>query len=228
MKRVFHFFLAFLLCLSAAGCQGKNQEAYNISKSAYESVNTAYEITERFGSDLYEAWRMAIYDDDEILEEGVSYLAKELSLSEDELRLGIACIATETIGTSWDELTEEKKQLVLESADEILGLAEDELFSFCVMSVVKAYEANGDIDMIQESLTAAKSDMKQLSENYSDYEHYPTLKEYYTTTNSFFDFCQNPTGSFDQVKDTINNYRNQARDCVNDLDYIFEDEESDQ
>ena len=225
MKRVFCFLLACVLCFSAAGCRKTDQEAYVISKSAYQSVNTAYELTESFGSDLYDAWRAAIYDDDdEIVEKGIASLASEVSLSEDELRLGAACAAVETIGMSWDELSEEEKQLMLESADELLSLAEDELFSFCVLTVVKAYERNGDIERIQEALTAAKSDMKQLSESYSDYEHYPALKEYYTTTSSFFDFCQNPTGSFEQVKDTINNYRNQARDCVNDLDYIFEAE----
>ena len=32
------------------------------------------------------------------------------------------------------------------------------------------------------------TNMKELSEEYSDYEHYPNLKGYYTTTSSFFDF----------------------------------------
>ena len=75
----------------------------------------------------------------------------------------------------------------------------------------------------QNVLNNAKTQMKELSERYSDYEHYPNLKGYYTTTSSFFDFCQNPTGSFEQVKDTINDYKNEARDYISDLDYIFED-----
>ena len=65
--------------------------------------------------------------------------------------------------------------------------------------------------------------MKDMSLQYSDYEHYPNLKGYYTTTNAFFEFCQNPTGSFEQVKDTINKYRNDARSYRNELAYIFED-----
>ena len=68
----------------------------------------------------------------------------------------------------------------------------------------------------------AKVLMKELSEKYSDYEHYPNLKGYYTTTKSFFDFCQNPTGNFEQYKNTLNDYRNEARDYISDLDYIFE------
>ena len=65
--------------------------------------------------------------------------------------------------------------------------------------------------------------MKELSESYSDYEHYPALKGYYTTTSSFFDFCQNPTGSFEQLKTTVEDYKTTARDFNADLDYIFED-----
>ena len=64
--------------------------------------------------------------------------------------------------------------------------------------------------------------MKKLSEKYSDYEHYPNLKGYYTTTKSFFDFCQNPTGSFAQYKNMLNDYRNEACDYISVLDYIFE------
>lgn len=74
----------------------------------------------------------------------------------------------------------------------------------------------------QSALDNAKSLMKDLSAKYSDYEHYPNLKGYFTNTSSLFDFCQNPDGSFEQVKDTINNYRNEARDFKSDLDYIFE------
>ena len=94
---------------------------------------------------------------------------------------------------------------------------------FCVMVVTGAYQANGKVAEAQNALEEAKTQMKELSEEYSDYEHYPNLKGYYTTTNSFFDFCLNPTGSFEQVKTTINDYRNEARDYMNDLDYIFEE-----
>lgn len=79
------------------------------------------------------------------------------------------------------------------------------------------------MDEVQTALNTAKEQMKELSDKYSDYEHYPNLKGYYTTTSSFFDFCQNPTGSFEQMKNTINDYKNEARDYISDLDYIFEE-----
>lgn len=70
---------------------------------------------------------------------------------------------------------------------------------------------NGKAEEAQTALDAAKTQMKELSEKHSDYEHYPNLKGYFTTTSSFLEFCQNPTGSFEQLKDTINDYKNKAR-----------------
>ena len=63
--------------------------------------------------------------------------------------------------------------------------------------------------------------MKQLSSDYSDYEHYPVLKEYFTNTLAYFDFCQHPEGSFEQVVETFNSYRNNAREYFFDLNYVF-------
>lgn len=51
----------------------------------------------------------------------------------------------------------------------------DDLFSFCVKCVIGAYKANGEIDKAQVTLDEAKSLMKEMSEKYSDYEHYPNL-----------------------------------------------------
>ena len=59
---------------------------------------------------------------------------------------------------------------------------------------------------------------------YSDYEYYPKLKELLTQVSALLDFCNNPEGSFEQVKDTINNYKNGIRDLTNDLNYIFAEE----
>lgn len=223
MKRLFLFCLIVSVCISLTACGG-TKKAFETSKSAYDSVDIAYEITEEFGSDLYEAWRMGIYDDDEILEDGVHYLATELSLTEDEIKDGVAYTLNQIMGESeWGELEDSAKQSYRNQADLYFTIFEDDLFSYCVMIVTGAYQANGKIAEAQAALDDAKERMKELSDEYSDYEHYPNLKGYYTTTSSFFDFCQNPTGSFEQVKNTINDYKNEARDYISDLDYIFEE-----
>ena len=219
MKRMISLLLVVAMCLSLAACGG-DKKAFEASKAAYDNIDIAYEITEQFGSDIYEAWRLGIYEDDEILEDGAEYLATELSLSADEIRAGAVYAVYKD---KWDTISEEDKEILIASADVFFEYMEDDLFSFCVMAVSGAYVVNGKAEEAQSALNAAKEQMKALSKDYSDYEHYPNLKSYFTTTSSFFDFCQNPTGTFEQVKNTINDYKNEARDYISDLDYIFED-----
>ena len=223
MRKIISVILILCLCLSLAACNS-DKKAYEASKLAYGNIDIAYKITEQYGDDLYEAWRLGINESEEILEDGAEHLATELSLSADEIRIGAAyAMATMTLGLPWDEISEETKQESINSADGYFKLMKKELFTFCVMSVEGAYIVSGKVEEAKTALDAAKAQMKELSKEYSDYEHYPNLKGYYTTTSSFFDFCNNPSGSFEQLKDTINNYRNEARDYISDLDYIFED-----
>lgn len=217
-KKLLVLSLAMVMAILLVACGG--QKAFDTSKVAYEKVDTAYKITEEMASDMYEAWRMGIYDDDKI---SVEYLASELNISEAELTEGIVyALYSLSPETTYEEASEEDKEVLRESADYYFLLFEDDLFSACVEAVIGAYTVNGKVEEAQVALDEAKGYMKELSDKYSDYEHYPNLKGYYTTTSSFFDFCQNPSGSFEQVKDTINDYKNEARDYSSDLDYIFE------
>ena len=94
-------------------------------------------------------------------------------------------------------------------------------FAFCTDLVNAAYKISGKQEGIQTQLDESKNLLKSLSTDYADYEHYPNLKNLYTTVNAFFEYCCEPTGSFDQSKTTINDYRNEARDFINDLEFIF-------
>lgn len=219
MKKLIALFIVVILAVSLCACGGDNK-AFVASKAAYDNIDIAYEITEQYGSDIYEAWRLGIYDDDEVLSKGADHLATELSLSADEIRAGAAYTIYQD---NWDTMSEEDKEDLIDEADLFFSYMKDDLFSFCVMAVSNAYVVNGKVEEAQVALDSAKSQMKELSSEYSDYEHYPNLKGYFTTTSSFFDFCQNPTGSFEQVKQTVNDYKNEARDYISDLDYIFED-----
>ena len=62
MKKIITLTLAFVMCLSLCACGGGDKKAFEASKAAYDNVDIAYEITEQFGSDLYEAWRLGIYE----------------------------------------------------------------------------------------------------------------------------------------------------------------------
>lgn len=226
MKKLIALVLVLSLCLSLTACGG-NKKAFEASKLAYEQIDIAYEITDEISRDIYEVWRLAIYEEDEIVKGGAKYLASKLHLNEEELRRGIAYATLLHDGEDWDSKTEEEIEDLCSRADGFLKAASNlkslKFFSFCTWCVDDAYLLNGKMEEAQTALDNAKSMMRELSEKYSDYEHYPSLKGYYTTTSAFFDFCESPTGSFEQVKDTLNKYRNEARDYVGDLDYIFED-----
>lgn len=210
MKQILSLCIAFIMLLSLCACSdveagaeaNSKKAAYDAASNVYDSINNAYLLIDEFGSDLYEAWRIGIYDDDEV---SISYLADELNLSEDEITAAIDSLAYEGCGNYY------------------FDYYEDSLFSACVWLVTEAYELNGTSEKIAEYLTDAKTRMKEMSEKYSDYEHYENLKSYYTTTTAFYDFCKDPSGSFEQVKETINTYRNDARSYRNDLSFIFED-----
>lgn len=223
VKKWIALILALVMLLGLVACGGENKKAFDLSKKAFEEVEEAYSIAEQFGDDIHEAWRMAIYDKDEILKDGVKYLAKKLNLTESELADGVAARTLEIGGVDWDTATEEDKDLCRNNSAAVFRVFEDDLFSFVVMCVSSAYRVSGKTDIIQASLDAAKTDMKEMSEKYSDYEHYASLKKYYTTTSAFFEFCNNPTGSFEVMKTTISNYKDDARTYRNDLTYIFED-----
>ena len=178
MKKIIALILSVATCVSMTACSGGNKKPFEASKAAYENIDVAYEITEQFASDLYEAWRLGIYDDDEILDDGVDYLAKELSLSKDELTDGVGYAIAEITGENWNEMSDEDKAKLTRDTNYYFKIMEDSLFSFCVTIVSSAYIANGKAEEAQTALDAAKTQMKELSEKYSDYEHYPNLKGY--------------------------------------------------
>ncbi len=224
MKKIVSLILAMTMALPLSACSGgKDKKAFEASKAAYDNVNSAYEITEKYGSDIYEAWRLGIYEKKDLQKNGCSTLAKELSLTEDEIAAGAGYTAAKVVGENWDSLSEEEKENYIGRADKYFSNFEDEMFTWCVELTSNAYIVNGKVEEAQKYLDEAKIQMKELSSDYSDYEHYPALKGYYTTTSSFFDFCQNPTGSFEQLKTTVEDYKSTARDYNADLDYIFEE-----
>jgi hypothetical protein len=230
MKRVLSFLLVMALLCSlfpsafAIGSTKKDAEiAFNTSYDAYKNINSAYEIVEELSTKIYDAWKCGIYDGNKD-DFKLSYLAKEVDLPLDDLKLGMAYDLYED---EWDKLTEEEKKEKANSGENIFilscVLSSDSVFSICVSAVISAYKATGKIDEVEGYLAEAKQQMRSLSQKYSDYEHYPALKGFFTTTSAFFDFCKNPTGSFEQLVTTLNDYKNTARRYKNDVAFIFED-----
>lgn len=226
MKKVSFVFLVILSILILCSCNSaekKNKEAYDSASKAFDDIDAAYQKIDILSSDLYEAWLDGIYSSDEIHSRGVSFLASKMELSQTDLKNGIAAVIMSAYDEDWQQADDDTKAEYKKLVGTILKNAEGEgLYSVCIRGVIKAYEINGTIDEINGLLSNGKATMKEMSEKYSDYEHYPALKGYLTTSTSFFEYCQDPSGSFEQAKETINQYRNDARDYRNDLAFIFE------
>ena len=199
----------------------RSKEAFEKSKEAYDKVNEAYATVSNFGSDVYNAWKEGIYSEDKMT---LSYLAGETSLSLEDLKAGFVYYHNEE---KWETMSEAEKKSLMNDAESTFKLyvkyGYNSVFSACVGIVSGAYEATGKTRDTQALLDDAKTIMKELSANYSDYEHYPSLKGYYTNAVSYFEFCKDPEGTFEQVKTTIEEYRNKARNFEGDLNYIFEE-----
>ena len=216
MKKILALVLALLMVVPFVACGAKKNDktAFEKSKVAFQKTTEAYLMVNEYSIDLYDAWHIGIneksrYDD----EDELSDFALELGLDIKDMEAAIASL-----------LGKDKYYSGYYGGDwETLQSAYGSFFSACVNVVSEVYRVNGEVENISDLLIEAKASMKELSDKYSDYENYSSLKTYFTNTLAFFDFCQNPEGSFEQVVETFNNYRNTARTCFFDLNYIFED-----
>ena len=74
----------------------------------------------------------------------------------------------------------------------------------------------------QSCIDNAKAYLKEVTNKYADYTAYPTLKLYYSEVSSYLEFAKSPSGSFSQLKTTIDNYETNIRTYENDLSFTLE------
>ena len=213
MKRTVALILALVLCLSLCACGGKNnlQAAFDDSAKAFNYVTDAYIATNEFSQDVYEAWFQGVNNRTDYDNES------ELTDFADEMHIELVHIQ-QAVANLYGKETYNYNDKAWEN---LRFLYNNSYFSAWISVISEAYKCSGKAAAISDDLEAAKNLMKQLSDQYADYEHYPTLKKYFTNTLAFFDFCCNPEGSFEQVKETFNSYRNNAREYFFDLNYVF-------
>ncbi len=204
--------------------------AYKKAAEAYKTIDEAYNNVNEFSHDIYEAWFKGINENDEIKGktgsryssydyiEGLEYLVEDMNISLEDIKKGVMYSYY-----GEDEVPAEYTDDDVEEAYKSLFYRYTDKFSAVINLVVKTYEVTGRTAKIEMLLDSAKDSMKSMSKAYADYVHYPDLKNYLTNTRAMFDFCCNPEGSFEQVVETFNNYRNQSRECYFALDYIFEE-----
>lgn len=205
--------------------QNALEEQSDLGKKTYESIKTAWEITERIGADIYNIWYGSIWTRDDLDAKGIQFFVDETELSEKEIIEGLASYSFLADygdeGVTWEELPENNRQLY---RDHVVGLFAQYSpeWRTALLSTVFAYKLNGMAYAAQTELESAKSDLKALTEQYTDFEYTSPLRDFYTMTSSFFDFCMSPTGSFEQYKVLLSDYRKEAREHISNFAFVFE------
>lgn len=169
---------------------------YTNAKEAYEKLKEVANLCVEGMDAIYGAWYFGIYGADDTY-----WFDYDLSV--------------ETPGFSSEEI---------EEAREALGISESTAESdwqYSLWIVQAAISMRGDYDTINANMAEAEKVLQSLTEQYDDYTYYPKLKEYYAAIKSYVDFFTSPSGSFNQLADTINSYENGIRTLESDVSFLF-------
>lgn len=172
---------------------------YTNAKEAYVKLKNVADLCVSGMDDIYGAWYFGIYEADDTT--AYTYFL--------ELSRGV------NFRFSQDELEEAAESLGFEA-----WLAKSD-WQYSVMIVENAITTRGDYDRIKTNMSDAEKVLQTLTEEYDDYTYYPKLKDYYSAIKSYVEFYTNPSGSFNQLADTINGYENGIRTLESDVSFLF-------
>lgn len=205
---------------------------FELSKVAYSNLVSAWHVADQFADDIYGIWHGCVWKKEEMSKNGIQFFVDNTSLDEEEIIEGLASrhyilLDFSRTGVNWNDLSDNDKQAYRNDIVKIFEKAsrsgQVSAMDDSIYAIVNAYKLNGELYNAQKSLEAAKQAIKEISKEDSDYEYYPDLKGFYTTTSALIDFCTSPSGSFDQYKVSLNNYRKEAKEYMNALEFDFTD-----
>lgn len=211
MKKFLALLLVLCLSLAMVACESSTpqadpkEEEFKAAQDAYNCLVDVHETCVSVMDSVYGAWYFSIYEyDDYYGITGFEEFCSKTSIPSDEF----AKIIREWLGSdSYSKST-------------LYSFLKD--FSDSVSLVTLFYEKNETFSETQALLDEARASLKSVTAQYADYTGYETLKKYYSELSSYFEFCQNPTGSFEQLKTTIETYERNLRTYKSDLSFVFE------
>lgn len=174
----------------------KGEVVYKNAKEAYEKLKEVAALCVSGMDDIYGSWYFGIYDADDTTDFDF-YLSLEVP------------------GFSSDEIEAARKELDISE-----WLAKSD-WQYSLWIVEEAITLRGDYDTISTNMVAAEKVLQALTDEYDDYTYYPKLKDYYASIKSYVEFFTSPSGSFNQLADTINNYENGIRTLESDVSFLF-------
>lgn len=205
MKKIVSLILVAIMLLSIVGCgESEKETEYLAAENAYRDLIEAHNLCIDVMDSIYGAWYFSIYKyDDYIGSTGFSEFCDEANMDSTELINAISDFFGYSVSKS--------------SAYRLF-----EEFEYSTHFVIIVFEENGTYEKINEHLSNAKELLKSVTSESSDYTGYAVLKSYYSEIMAYYEFCKSPTGSFSQLKTTVDNYETNLRNYKNDLSFIFE------
>lgn len=178
--------------------QVKGEIVYKNAKEAYQKLKAVAELCVSGMDAIYGAWYFGIYKADDAYSSSFYY-----QMSQD------------VPGFTSTELEEAGNSLGVS-----VYIAKTD-WQYSLWIVEAAITARGDYDTITANMADAEKVLQALTEEYDDYTYYPKLKDYYASIKSYVEFFTSPSGSFNQLADTINNYENGIRTLESDVSFLF-------
>lgn len=179
---------------------------YSNAKESYEALKEVATLCVNGMDDIYGAWYFGVYKAKNA--SGNYYFYYDLAKETPNLSGGDLKNAAEKIGFP-----------ISGDRDSCSALKKDWQKSLTV--TMAAIALRGDYDTITTKMENEKKCLQALTEVYDDYTYYPRLKEYYAAVGSYVEFYTNPTGSFNQLADTVKEFENTIRTYEADVGFLF-------
>ncbi len=233
MKKIVAVLMIFVFVLSFASCSGHPEKT---AGEVFSKLKTTYGMMDDIAEDILTAWDKGINNAKSIkgytesgyyykttsydYEKGLGVFTDGLNLEEDDVYKGIAYAY---YGDDYkDSVDVTSKQEVAEVYEKLFYKYTSD-FSACVDIVTAAYEVNGTLARVEDLLEICKKDMKKMGNKHSDYDLYSDLKSYYVNAMLLFDFCSDPTGTYNEAESTVNICTSTEKTCYFSL-YCFLDD----
>ena len=184
----------------------RKDDALAMARAVYVALDGAASICYMAMQDIYAGWRYGIYS----ANERMTFSGNIVEMSNDTPNL-----------TSDAMLVAAVKRF---TQDELSDYAYKRDWSDYVKVVLATYEEFGGYKMVDDDLLLAQKLLKTLTTIDEEKKYTDTLTDYYKEVKDCADFVESPSGSFQNLSTTINNYNKNIKSLKVDLDLLLPNE----
>ena len=226
-KKSICLFLVVVLLFAALSACGSTENKKEKAKEVLNLLLNVSAAIDIFGDDIVSAFSFGIKNQKET-SYTINDIAKDLSyFSKEELQFEMLYLimGEKWQGKSLEEMQSEFNNFMSTSS----YLLDTEVWvyaygksSYWVNVIELANVHTGRADKIQSTLDEAKSKLKELSEKNPDYNVCEKLKDLYLKIVAQQDFCNNPSGTLDEIKEKVSTFNQYVQNAKNELSFDLE------